>query len=67
MTVKEIYNLIRIELLNKKVFTAKWQARCDICGNVISQGDDFFFLGDKKKLCDSCFGDLLEYFESDEN
>jgi hypothetical protein len=62
MAVKrqDIKDLLIEELENKKSFSAKWDTNCDLCGDDIFEGDEFYFFGDKKKIDSKCFMEIQE-------
>lgn len=47
------------DLENKKPFQANFDSKCYF-GCQIIRGDDFYFMGDKRKVCASCRGELQE-------
>lgn len=60
MTIKD---LLMEELENKKSFDATWESECDLCGEILLEGDTFYFFGSKRKVCSNCYdqiGDQLE-------
>lgn len=54
VTNRELKEILIEELEGKKPFTANWLTECSLCGGSIEEGDDFFFFGDKKKVCNDC-------------
>lgn len=48
------------ELEGKKEFTANWDSVCEGCGNNILEGDTFYFFGEKRKVCQECFGNMQD-------
>ena len=38
----------------KRVFIARFAILCELCRNNIEEGQEFVFIGDKKKLCIAC-------------
>lgn len=54
VTDKELKELLLEELEGKKPFNANWLTECSLCGSNIEEGDEFFFFGDKKKICTNC-------------
>lgn len=55
-----MWDLLVQELENKKTFDAMYDTSCDACGEDIAKDDEFTFFGDKKKVCNNCFENLLD-------
>ena len=66
MTAKtsDLKDILIEELQSKKAFDANWQTECDIGGEDIEEGEAFVFMGNKKKVCESCMGELIEIVEA---
>lgn len=60
---KDLKGILLEELENKKSFTANWQTECSVGGEDIEEGDTFYFMGEKKKVCQNCFAELQEEVE----
>lgn len=59
----EFARVLLEDMNNKKVFTAKYHAVCDCCGELIEDEEDLYFYGSKQKLCGECYGGILEELE----
>ncbi len=51
------------DLEYKKQFDAHYSTTCDECGNDIEEGMSFVFMGDRKKICIECLGNLQDSLE----
>lgn len=60
----DIKELLKADVEGKKTFTAQWEGRCDGCGETLVEDDEFAFIGDKKKICNSCQSDIISFLES---
>jgi len=56
-TIKEI---IKEEFENKKSYDANFRFRCSGCRNWIEEGEPFYFVGNKKRVCGDCLAELQE-------
>lgn len=61
----EIFKILRDDLENKKSFNANWHTECDLCGVDMDEGDMFYFMGNKEKVCETCFDDIVGYIENE--
>lgn len=59
----ELKDILIEELEGKKPFDAMWSTDCNICGNSIEEGDEFFFFGDKQKVCGDCKAEMINLIE----
>lgn len=64
MSDSEIKALLLEELENKKEFNALYDTFCDVKRCVIYEGDTFIFLGNRQKVCDDCFRDIISFVEN---
>lgn len=62
--ISDIKDILKEEFENKKAFDAKWEAECNLGGEDIMEGDTFYFMGDKKKVCQNCFEEIQETIEA---
>lgn len=60
----ELKEILIEELEAKKPFEAQWNVICDGCGLSIVEGEEFFFFGDKKKICSDCKASMIEVVEA---
>lgn len=51
------------DLENKKSYQARFDGNCSTCMNKIYKSDEFYFIGDSKKLCLTCKIDLIDLIE----
>lgn len=51
------------DLEYRKPFTANRMFPCSCCGNKVEEGDEFFFFGDKRKVCNDCRESMRELVE----
>jgi hypothetical protein len=65
MNTRKIKTILIEEIEYKKVFAASWDTRCDECGKDILEGEDFVFMGSKKKICEDCRGDIISFLEEE--
>jgi hypothetical protein len=63
LTPTKIKELLAQELANKKSYAAHRDTFCDICAEDIPEGEDFIFMGEKKKICNVCFGEITTFLE----
>lgn len=64
MTPEEIKNLLTREMENKKVHTAFTDTVCnENPSHHILEGDEFYFIGGKHKVCNDCFGDVMNFLD----
>lgn len=63
MQDKNYLHIILSELKNKKVFNAMKDTECECCFDTIFEDDDFYFMGDKEKICQSCMTRMIELIE----
>lgn len=59
MTDKQVNDIIYQEFANKTPFDCKYRGNCDVCQLNLSEGDIFFFYGNKRKMCMDCQQDLI--------
>lgn len=59
MKSNDIVNLLIQLIENLKPFRAKWDTTCTSCGDSIWEGDTFYFVGDKDKVCTTCIRELI--------
>ena len=65
MTNESIKELLVEELGYKKTFNnSMYVFPCSCCKNTVEQGDEFIFMGDKKKVCINCQAEIIEYLEN---
>lgn len=50
------------DLENRKAYPARFDQDCPTCGEPIEEGDDLYFIGDKR-MCDNCRIDLIDNLE----
>lgn len=60
----DIKAILLEELENKKAFDATWEGTCNVGGEDIEVGDTFYFMGEKKKVCQNCFTEMQEVVEA---
>lgn len=63
MNDNDIKLLLRRELENKKVYDASRDLKCDECGEYIPEGDPFYFMGNKEKVCVTCYDGIISWLE----
>lgn len=61
---KDILRILIEELNYKKAFLASHDTECDICGEDIFDGDDFYFMGNRRKCCENCRKLAIDYLSS---
>lgn len=61
---KDYKGILLEELENKKSFEANWDTECSVGGEDILVGDTFYFMGEKKKVCQNCFAEIQEEVEN---
>lgn len=61
----KIKDVLMEELDNKKSFTANWDTECEICNQDIMEGDDFYFFGEKRKVCSNCHNEMGDQIEAE--
>lgn len=66
MNTKDIKQTLYQELERKKQFQARWDTYCDECGSNIQEDDDFYFFGDKRKICQECYNEIMNYLEEND-
>lgn len=54
MNLARILRLFLEDLSYKKDFEASRDITCDICDMEIYEGDKFWFIGNKQKMCEEC-------------
>lgn len=59
----EIKKLLLYEIENKKGYQATWKGYCDGCKGLIDEGEEFMFMGDKRKICTECQADIISFLE----
>ncbi len=47
----------------KASVTAKWPCTCNECGGSIDVGSGFYFFGEKDKLCEPCYQEVMSGLE----
>lgn len=60
----QIQPLLKEEIENKRSFPANYETQCYHCGGYIDEGESFYFFGNKKKTCETCFQEILEYLST---
>lgn len=60
----EIWKVLKEDIENKKPFTSAYDMDCYVCSNEIMEGDEFFFMGAKRKVCNNCLGDMIDAVEN---
>lgn len=61
LSVAKIKRILKLDLEAKKVYTSYNFSRCDLCTAPINQGDGFYFIYDKQKMCKACKKDILSH------
>ncbi len=49
----------------RKRYPAFVNCTCQICGSAIFKGEEFVYIGDKKRMCNSCVYELMDELEED--
>ena len=65
MTPQQIKDLLKEDIEYKKPFMADRDTFCNIGREPIRQGDTFIFVGDKRKCCVECQGEITQWLEED--
>lgn len=60
---KALFELLLEEVGYKKSFSAMNDTECNACYGTIFEGDTFYFIGNKSKLCEDCRGNLESILE----
>jgi hypothetical protein len=63
MKLPDIKKLLLYEIENKKGYVATWKGYCDGCRGPIGEGEEFIFMGDKRKICTECQEDVIQFLE----
>lgn len=58
-----ILKILKEDWEQKKSFEANWPSRCNVANDGIEEGDTFFFYGDKKKCCLTCYDEIIKGME----
>lgn len=51
---------LKEELENKRPYQANRNVNCELCREGMAEGDDFYFIGNRHKICVNCLGELQE-------
>lgn len=57
------WHILLSEIKNKKVFYAMKDTQCELCFDIIFEESEFYFMGDKEKICQSCMESLIDLVE----
>ncbi len=60
---KAILQLLLDELQAKKEYQPYRATSCDFCFSDIQEGDEFYFMEAKRKICPECLSEISEYLE----
>jgi len=63
MSDSEAKNILREEWENKKAYPSKYTSKCSFCPHNIFPGEDIRFTGNKKKLCNECYNEILSFID----
>ena len=63
MTILEIKKLLAEEMEYKKTYVATWDTACSAGNHHIIKGNEYIYLGDKKKVCIDCLAEIIEFLE----
>ena len=63
ITISEIKKLLVEEMENKKSYEANYDTICDVDNGNIYKGEEFIFMGSRKKVCTNCQSDIMEFLE----
>jgi hypothetical protein len=61
MKEPDIKALLARDLQNKKSYDAMYPAECSQCGDDIFEGDTFYFMGEKEKVCQNCYNEVADF------
>ena len=61
LKIDEIKEVLQEELENKKMYEASWDTDCNVCGDTILEGDEFCYMGNKRKVCENCRSEIIDF------
>lgn len=63
MTRSEIKEILVGEMENKRQYDSRFNCDCDLCGDPINRGDVLYFVSEKRKMCQNCYNEVIDYLE----
>ena len=64
ISTRELKELLIEELENKKPFSANFPFDCALCGESVEEDEEFFFFGNKKRVCSDCRSEMESAVET---